>query len=114
MNSLSYFNPYDTFNRYITLSNIINSHEGKFSEEDAAEVLGSVEANTITMAEGAIRPLPINTIWNAILDLTDRSLKMKFFIKKGPIDSATGEETLIFAPYLSFRMKNTSMQRLGA
>jgi hypothetical protein len=114
MNLLSYFNPYDTFNRYITLSNIINSHEGKFSDEDAAEVLGSVEANTITMAEGAIRPLPINTIWNAILDLTDRSLKMKFFIKKGPIDSATGEETLIFAPYLSFRMKNTSIQRLGA
>lgn len=114
MNLLSYFDPYDTFNRYITLCNIISSHEGKFSDEDAAEVLGSVEANTIALAEGAIRPLPINTIWNAILDLTDSSLKMKFFIKKGPNESATSEETLISTPYLIFSMNNTSMLSLGA
>ena len=114
MDLLSYFDPYDTFNRYITLCNIISSHEGKFSDEDAAEVLGSVEANTIALAEGAIRPLPINTIWNAILDLTDSSLKMKFFIKKGPNESATSEETLISTPYLIFSMNNTSMLSLGA
>jgi len=109
-NLLSYYDPYDTFNRYITLYNIISSHEGKFSDEDAANVLSSVEANTVTQAEGSVIPLPINTIWNVILDLTDRSLKMKFFLKKGPMDNATNESTLIFTPYLDFKMNNSSMQ----
>ncbi len=81
-NLISYYDPYDTFNRYITLYKIISSHEGKFSDEDVAEVLGAVEGNTVLQIEGAKTPLPINTIWNAILDLTDRSLKMKFFLKK--------------------------------
>ena len=67
-------------------------------------------ANTVLEVEGAMIPLPINTICNVILDLTDRSLKMKFFLKKGPIDKATNESTLIFTPYLAFKMNNSSMQ----
>lgn len=110
-NPLSYYDPYDTINRYITLYNITSSHKGKFSEEDAAEVLGAVEGNTALPVEGAMTPLPINTIWNVILDLTDRSLKMKFFLEKGPMDEATNEETLIFTPYLDFKMNNSSMQQ---
>jgi predicted choloylglycine hydrolase len=109
-NLISYNDPYDTFNRYITLYNITSSHEGKFSDEDAADVLSAVNANTVLEVEGATRPLPINTIWNVILDLTDRGLKMKCFLKKGPIDKATNESTLIFTPYLAFKMNNSSMQ----
>jgi predicted choloylglycine hydrolase len=110
-NLISYNDPYDTFNRYITLYNITSSHEGKFSDEDVADVLGAVEGNTVLQVEGAMIPLPINTIWNVILDLTDRSLKMKFFLKKGPMDKATNEGTLIFTPYLAFKMNNSSMQQ---
>ncbi|MGA9097352.1 MAG: C45 family autoproteolytic acyltransferase/hydrolase [Methanotrichaceae archaeon] len=110
-NLIMYDDPYDTFNRYITLYNIISSHDGKFSDEDAANVLSSVEGNTVIQAEGAMKPLPINTIWNVILDLTDRSMKVKFFLKKGPVDKATNKSTLIFTPYLAFKMNNSSMQQ---
>jgi len=113
-NLLSYYDPYDTINRYITLYNSISSHEGKFSDKDAADVLSSVEANTVIQAEGGMNPLPINTIWNVILDLTDRSLKVKFFLKKGPVDNATDKGTLIFTPYLAFKMNNSIMQPQGA
>ncbi len=113
-NPLSYYDPYDTFNRYITLYKITTSHEGKYSEEDIADVLRAVEANTVIQAEGALEPLPINTIWNVMLDLTDRSMKVKFFLKKGPVDKATGEDTLIFTPYMTFKMANSSMQQQGA
>ncbi len=90
--------------------NVINGHEGKFSDEDAANVLRSVEGNTVIQAEGALEPLPINTIWNVILDLNDRSMKVKFFLKKGPVDKTTNRSALIFTPYLAFRMNNSSMQ----
>ncbi|VVB67578.1 Acyl-coenzyme A:6-aminopenicillanic acid acyl-transferase [uncultured archaeon] len=114
MNLVSYLYPYDTIKRYVTLSDIIRSHEGKFSEEDTAKVLSEVEANTIVLGGGATSLLPINTIWNVIMDLTDRSLKMKCFLKKGPGDNAIGEETLIFTPYLAFKMNNSIMQQQGA
>jgi len=113
-NLLSYYDPYDTINRYITLYKITTSHEGKYSEEDIADALRAVEANTVIQAEGALEPLPINTIWNVMLDLTDRSLKVKFFLKKGPADKATGEEPLIFTPYMTFKMADSSMQQQGA
>jgi predicted choloylglycine hydrolase len=109
-NMISHNDSYDTFNRYITLYNITSSHQGKFSDEEAGDILSAVNANTILEAEGATTPLPITTIWNVILDLTDRSLKMKFFLKKGPMDKATNESTLIFTPYLAFKMNNSSMQ----
>jgi len=109
-NLITYDDPYDTFNRYITMYNIISSHQGKFSDEEAANVLRSVEGNTVIQAEGAMESLPINTIWNVILDLNDRSLKVKFFLKKGPVDKTTNRSELIFTPYLAFRMNNSSMQ----
>jgi hypothetical protein len=103
--------PYDTFNRYITLHNVINGHEGKFSEEDAGEVLSSVEGNSVIMAEGATEPLPINTIWNIILDLTAKSIKVKFYQKSGPLNSTTNKSPLIFTPYIAFKLDNSSMQK---
>ena len=100
--------PYDSFNRYITLYDITSSHKGKYSEMDTADALSAVSANTMVAAEGAIMPLPINTIYNALLDLTDRSLKVKFYLKNGPVDPKTSENTSIFSPYLTFKMDNST------
>lgn len=110
-NLIPYNHPYDTFNRYITLYNTTSNHEGEFSEEDAASTLSEVYANAILEVEGSMRPLPINTIWNVILDLTDRSMKIKFFLKKGPVDGAANESMPIFTPYLAFKMNDSSMQK---
>ena len=105
-----YDDPYDTFNRYIVLNNTISSHEGKFTEIDASNALGKVMANTVTAAEGAVIPVPINTIYNVIMDLTNRSMKVKFYLKDGPLDADTLENTSIFSPYIAFQMNDSTMQ----
>jgi hypothetical protein len=98
--------PYDTFNRYVKLDNITSSHKGKFSDEDAAAALSEVFANTMVEAEGATKLIPINTIYNVILDLSERSLKVKFYLKNGPVDPVTNENTSVFTPYLTFKMND--------
>ena len=100
---------YSTFNRYVTLYNITSIHHGKYSENDAADALKAVYANTVVEVEGVPIPLPIKTLWSVILDLTDRSLKMKSFLKTGSVDPKTNETTLIFSPYLTFKMNNSSL-----
>ncbi|MHB8119133.1 MAG: C45 family autoproteolytic acyltransferase/hydrolase [Methanothrix sp.] len=107
---LPFGDPYNTFNRYIRLDNITSSHKGKFSEEDAAAALREVFANTMVEVEGATKPLPINTIYNVILDLNERSLKVKFYLKNGPVDPVTNETTSVFSPYLTFKMNDSTMQ----
>lgn len=108
---IPYNDPYDSFNRYITLYDITSGHKGKYSEMDIADALSAVSANTMVASEGAIMPLPINTIYNALLDLTDRSLKVKFYLKNGPLDPKTSENTSIFSPYLTFKMNNSTEQQ---
>ena len=51
------YDPYDTFNRYITLYDITSSHKGKYSEMDTADALSAVSANTMVASEGAIMPV---------------------------------------------------------
>jgi len=101
---------YDTFNRYVRLDNFTSSHVGKFSEEDAAAALREVFANKMVMVEGAPKPLPINTIYNVILDLNERSLNVKFYLKNGPFDPDTDETTSVFTPYMTFKMNDSTQQ----
>jgi len=112
-NLIPYNDPYDSFRRYITLSNFTNitkSQEGRFTEMQAADALSAVSANTVIAAEGAMRPLPINTIYHVLTDLTNKSMKVKFYIMNGPIDPETGKNTSIFSPYITFRM-NSSIEK---
>ena len=104
-----YNHSYSTFNRYMTLYNITSSHQGKYSEEDAADAMEAVYANTVVEVEGVPIPLPIKTLWSVILDLTDRSVKVKSFLQTGPVDPKTNETNLIFSPYLIFKMNNSSL-----
>jgi hypothetical protein len=107
---LKFDDPYDTFYRYVRLDNFTSSHQGKFSWEDTAAALHEVFANKMDMVEGAARPLPINTIYNVILDLNEKSLKVKFYLKNGPVDPETNETTSVFTPYLTFKMNGSTQQ----
>jgi hypothetical protein len=107
---LPFDDPYDTFNRYVRLDNITSSHIGKFSEEDAAAALLEVFTNKMDKVEGASKLLPINTIYNVILDLNERSLNVKFYLKNGPVDPETNETTSVFTPYLTFKMNDSTQQ----
>ncbi|OPY48920.1 MAG: hypothetical protein A4E49_03291 [Methanosaeta sp. PtaU1.Bin112] len=55
-------------------------------------------------AEGAMRPLPINNIYHVPIDLTNKSMKAKFYQRNGPLDSETGKNTSIFPPNITFKM----------
>jgi len=103
--------PYDTFNRYRVLYNLTSSHQGKFSEEDIANELSAVYGNGVFQLEGAVRPLQLNTLYNVILDLTDRSLKVKCFLNYGPVDPKTNKSALNFSPYFTFKMNSSSVQK---
>lgn len=110
-NMRPYNHPYDTFNRYRTLYNFTSSHQGKFSEGDAEDAISRVMVNSILEYQGALKPLPMTNLYDVILDPSDRSMKVKCYLKQGPIDKATNESTLIFTPYLAFKMNNSSMQQ---
>ncbi len=107
---LTFDDPYDTFYRYVRLDNFTSSHQGKFSWEDTAAALREVFANKMDMVEGAKRPLPINTVYNVILDLNEKSLKVMFYLKNGPFDPETNETTSVFTPYLTFKMNDSTQQ----
>lgn len=107
-NLIPYNDPYDSFNRYITLHNFTSSHQGKFSEGDASDALSLVFADTVIAAEGAMMPLPINTIYNVLLDVTDKSVKAKFYLKNGPVDPETGKNTTIYSEYFTFKLENST------
>ncbi|OPY54306.1 MAG: Acyl-coenzyme A:6-aminopenicillanic acid acyl-transferase [Methanosaeta sp. PtaU1.Bin112] len=104
MDLIPYGDPYDSFIRYITLSNITNSQKGKFTDMQAADALSAVSPNTVIAAEGAMRPLPINTIYHVLMDLDNRSMMVKFYLNNGPVDPETKKNTSIFSPYMTFKM----------
>ncbi len=106
-NIIPYNHQHDTFNRYRTLYNFTSSHQSKFSEGDLADVISTVTVNSILEYQG-FRPSQVTTLYDVILDLTDRSLKVKCFLKSGHVDKATNEGTLVFTPYLTFKMDNSS------
>jgi len=106
-NLIPYNDPYDSFRRYITLSNLTsttNSQNGRFTEVQAADALSAVSPNTVIAAEGAMRPLPINTIYHVLTDLTNGSMKVKFYLMNGPKDPVTGKNTSVFSPYVTFKL----------
>jgi hypothetical protein len=105
---IPYNDPYDSFRRYITLSNITSSHEGRISEAEAASALGAVSTNTVIAAEGSMAPLPINTIYHVLMDLNNRSMNVKFYLMNGPIDPKTDRNTSIYSPYFTFRLNNSA------
>ncbi len=107
-NIIPYNHPYDTFNRYRTLYNFTSSHQGKFSEGDLADLISTVTVNSILGYQENIRPFQVTTLYDVILDLTDKSLKVKCFLKSGHVDKVTNEGTLVFTPYLTFKMDNSS------
>jgi hypothetical protein len=106
-NIIPYNHQHDTFNRYRTLYNFTSSHQGKFSEGDLADLISTVTVNSILEYQG-FRPSQVTPLYDVIMDLTDRSLKVKCFLKSGHVDKATNEGTLVFTPYLTFKMDNSS------
>lgn len=96
---------YDTFYRYVKLTDYIKNHKGKFSPDDVKKAMSLVYAHTTDIAERSVGPLPHRTLWTMLYDINERSIEVKFYLKDGPIDPATGDPSLIFTDPFIFKLK---------
>jgi len=101
---------YNTFYRYVKLSDYIKGHEGKFSPDDIKEAMSLAYAHTTDIAEGSVGPLPHRTLWFMLYDIDERSIEVKFYLKDGPIDPSTGDPELVFTKPFRFKMKRAGNQ----
>lgn len=96
---------YNTFYRYVKISDYIKNHQGKFSPANVNEAMSLAYAHTTDIAEGSVGPLPHRTLWNVLYDINERSLEVKFFLKDGAINPSTGDPALVFTEPLKFKLK---------
>lgn len=91
---------YDTFARYKTLSDIISNHKGKFTRQDMLDTLSSVyEEVTGGNMTGSAAGVAIKsrTLVNYLLDLTNGTLSVRFYLKDGWTPEP-GENTGFYCP----------------
>ena len=98
---------YNTFYRYVKLTDYVKNHQGKFSRDNVGEAMSLAYAHTTDIAEGSVGPLPHRTLWNVLYDINERSLDVKFYLKDGPVDPSTGDPSLVFTEPLKFKLKKT-------
>jgi len=96
---------YNTFYRYVKLTDYIKGHQGKFSPVDIKEAMSLAYAHTTDIAEGSVGPLPHRTLWSMLYDIDERSIEVKFYLKDGPIDPSTGDPELVFTKPFKFKLK---------
>ncbi|MDP2928193.1 MAG: C45 family peptidase [Candidatus Omnitrophota bacterium] len=101
---------YNTFYRYVKLTDYIKGHQGKFSPDDVREAMSLAYAHTTDIAEWSVDPLPHRTLWTMLYDINERSIEVKFYLKDGPIDSSTGDPELVFTEPFKFKLKTTGNQ----
>ncbi|MBU0672728.1 MAG: hypothetical protein KJ732_06865 [Candidatus Margulisbacteria bacterium] len=96
---------YNTFYRYVKLSDYVKSHQGKFSPDNVNDAMSLAYAHTTDVAEQSVGPLPHRTLWTMLYDINERSIEVKFYLKDGPIDPATGDPSLVFTEPFKFKLK---------
>ncbi len=77
------------------------------SVADIKEAMSLVYAHTTDIAERSVGPLPHRTLWTMLYDINERSIEVKFYLKDGPIDPATGDPSLVFTEPFRFKLKKT-------
>ncbi|MFH1878960.1 MAG: C45 family peptidase [Candidatus Omnitrophota bacterium] len=96
---------YDTFNRYRRLENYLDSHSGKYSVKDGQEAMSLVYGRVQEASEGGHHNLPLRTLYTAVVDLNERSISARFYLRDGEPDPETGLATLVFSEPLEFTLK---------
>ncbi|KKL07134.1 hypothetical protein LCGC14_2589060, partial [marine sediment metagenome] len=73
---------YNSFIRYRHLVDSINSHQGKFSVDDCFKIISEVFGRADDAEEvGGQNPLPMRTLWTLVMDLADRNIAIKYFLR---------------------------------
>lgn len=108
----------DTFNRYMTLTDLTSKHIGKFTPQNMIETLSSVYAECTVPIPGSGVIAESRTLYNFLLDLTNGTLSIRFYLRDGPTDpdpshkglSLDGNElrTPIFSKFFDFTLEKES------
>lgn len=99
---------YNSFNRYLTLQDAVEDHQGLYSAADAEDDLALVYAHADDDSEGAGHPFPIRTLWNVRSDLDAGEMTVMFYLHDGPTDPTTGDPTLVFSDPITFTLQENS------
>lgn len=96
----------NTFARYNALTDLLNK-KTQYSEEDVLFNQEQVVARWNNPGRGMANPaIPNRTIWTDVYDQKDRTLKVKFYLKDGEADPATGDpNNLVFSDLFTFRLQ---------
>jgi len=96
---------YDTFNRYRRLRKYVQGHKGKFSVEDGKQAMTLAYGRVNEASEGGYHALPLRTLYTAVVDIDERAVWVKFYLRDGKTDPATGLPELIFSKPFEFKLK---------
>lgn len=95
----------NTFARYNKLVGLL-SQEKQFSEEDVITNQDQVKARWNNPGRGMANPIPNRTIWTDLYDQKAGTLKVRFYLKDGPADPATGDpEDLVWSDFFIFQLE---------
>jgi hypothetical protein len=96
---------YDTFNRYRRLDKYVRGHEGKYSMDDGSYAMSLAYGRVNEASEGGYHALPLRTLYTAVVDIDERAVWVKFYLRDGKTDPATGMPELIFSEPVEFKLK---------
>ncbi|MBN1527145.1 MAG: linear amide C-N hydrolase [Candidatus Omnitrophica bacterium] len=96
---------YDTFNRYGRLDKYVRDHRGKYSMDDAGHAMSLVYGRVEEASESGYHNLPLRTLYTALVDIDERAMRVRFYLKDGERDPKTGFPELIFSEPLEFKLK---------
>jgi predicted choloylglycine hydrolase len=95
----------NTFARYNALSGLL-SKKKQFSAADVIYNQVQVAARWNNLGRGQQNPIPNRTIWTDLYDQKAGTLKVRFYLKDGPIDSETGDpDSLVFSDFFTFKLQ---------
>lgn len=96
----------NTFARFNELSGLL-AKKDKFSADDAISNQVDVVARWNNPGRGMANPaIPNRTIWTDLYDQKTGSMKVRFYLKDGPMDTSSGDpRELVFSEFFAFKLK---------
>ena len=96
----------NTCARFNALTELLSKKE-KFSAEEVIANQDKVKARWNNPGRGMANPsIPNRTIWTDLYDQKAGTLKVRFYLKDGPVDPATGDpQDLVWSELFTFQLK---------
>jgi hypothetical protein len=96
----------NTFARFSALTELISKKE-IFSADDVIANQTAVVARWNNPARGMANPtIPNRTIWTDLYDQKAGTLKVRFYLKDGPLDPESGDpKELVFSEFFTFKLQ---------